>query len=291
MKHLKIHPVRRILVPTDFSEGARNALDYAVQLASKIEAKILLYHATHLPILSANELVAISSNEELERESMMKLENIRREVIDHYNFNDIETVTSSGFAVEEITELARAENLDLVVMGTKGASGISEVLMGSNSADVIEKCSCPVLTIPTDSTFKEPARIIFATNYADNDFQTLYLLSELFKPFSPEIVVLHIEDRSNHRLEDSMLEWYKGQVKLNIPYDKFSFQLIKGHPVEDALHDYVTSNNTDLLAVSTRKRSFFDRLTSKSLSRKLAYHTDLPLLVFHAQNVSGTPLF
>lgn len=181
--------------------------------------------------------------------------------------------------------------MDMIVMGTKGASGITEILIGSNTADVIEKCPCPVLAVSSDAVYKQPAKIVFATNYADNDFQTIYVLAEMFKQFNPEIIILHVEVTGDHKAENRMLDWFKGQVQTNIPYDNFNFQLTKGDNVVNAVHEYVASNNIDLISVSTRKRNFFDKLTSRSDTKKLAYRIDTPLLAFHAQAVSSTPLF
>ncbi|HNP50126.1 MAG TPA: hypothetical protein PKL85_14870, partial [Bacteroidia bacterium] len=106
-----------------------------------------------------------------------------------------------------------------------------------------------------------------------------------------EIIILHVDDNLDSKMEGRMLEWFKGQVTTNIPYDKFSFNLISSKNTIDALDIFITDNEIDILSVSMRKRNFFDKLTSRSLTRKLAYHTHIPLLAFHAYNVGGTPLF
>lgn len=291
MKNFNIHPIRKILVPTDFSANARNAVDYAVQIAKNLNSKIVLFHSTHVPVISANEVVMSVNPEQLEKDSQIRLENLRNEILRDYANVEMENQTSIGFAVDEITNIVNEQKIDLVVMGTKGASGVTEMLIGSNTADVIERCKCPVLAIPAESKFKSLHSIAFATNYSDNDFQSIYLLAEMVKPFNAEINILHIEDQSDHKLEGRMLEWFKGQVQTNIPYDKFRFSLISGKNVIDSLNEFIIENSIDVLSVSTRKRNFFDRLTSRSLTKKLAYHTHVPLLAFHAYNVSGTPLF
>ena len=198
---------------------------------------------------------------------------IKSKLIDEFAYQNIDVLIKTGFAVDEINKLSRDESMDMIIMGTKGASGLTEVLIGSNTADVIEKCSCPVLAVPANCAFKQPKKIVFATNYADNDFQTLYVLAEMFKPFNPEIVVLHVEVNNDHKTESRMLEWFKGQVKTNIPYDNFSFALAKGDNVISTVDDFMVSNSLDLLSVSTRKRNFVDKLTSSSLTNKMPFHT------------------
>ncbi|MFN8143735.1 MAG: universal stress protein [Bacteroidia bacterium] len=291
MKNFNINPIRKILVPTDFSANAKNAAEYASHLAKKLDSKILLFHSTHLPVVSANEVILAVDPMTLERDSLNHLNAIKKEIESNFQQVEIENITTIGFAVEEIIAAVKDQKIDLVAMGTKGASGMTEFLIGSNTADVIEKCHCPVLAIPAESKYRVPKKVVFATNYADNDFQSIYLLAEIMKPFNAEIIILHVDDNLDSKMEGRMLEWFKGQVTTNIPYDKFSFNLISSKNTIDALDIFITDNEIDILSVSMRKRNFFDKLTSRSLTRKLAYHTHIPLLAFHAYNVGGTPLF
>lgn len=290
-KSFNTNPLRRLLIPTDFSPGALQAIKYGIQFAQVLKSKVTLFHSTHIPAMASAEMAMATTLNDEKMAAKTQLEELKGMMIKEFNFSDIDLLVSAGFAVDEITKLSKTESIDMIVMGTKGASGLSQMLIGSNTADVIEKCACPVLAIPDGASFVKPSKIVFATNYADNDFQTLYLLAEMFKSFNPEIVVLHVEVEGDHRTESRMLEWFKGQVLTNIPYDNFSFQLIKGRDIENTVHDFITQNNVDMLSVSTRKRNFFDKLTSRSLAKKLAYHTDMPLLAFHAHSVSSTPLF
>lgn len=290
-KSFNTNPVRRLLIPTDFSQNAMHAVRYGVQFGSVLKSRITLFHTTHVPILVSAEVAMAASMIDNKMEAQVRLEAIKKSMMEEYHYENIDVLVSSGFAVEEIIGLSRKESMDMIVMGTKGASGLSGILLGSNTAEVIEKCSCPVLAVPSETWFKKPGKIVFATNYADNDFQTLYLLAEMFKPFNPEIIVLHVEINGDHKTENRMLEWFKGQVLTNIPYDNFSFQLTKGADVEHTVNNFILENDIELLSVSNRKRNFFDKLTSRSLSKKLAYHTNMPLLAFHAHSVSSTPIF
>ena len=290
-KSFNTNPVRRLLIPTDFSPDALNAVRYGVQFGKVLKSKITLFHAAHVPVVSSAEMAMAASMIDDKFQAQAQLESMKQTLSEEFAYQNIDVLIKTGFAVDEISKLSREESMDMIIMGTKGASGLSEVLIGSNTADVIEQCSCPVLAVPANSIFKQPQKIVFATNYADNDFQTLYVLAEMFKPFNPEIVVLHVEVHSDHKTENRMLEWFKGQVNTNIPYDNFSFELAKGDNVLTTVEDFIVSNNIDLLSVSTRKRNFFDRLTSRSMTKKLAFHTDMPLLAFHAHSVSSTPLF
>ncbi|HNS12185.1 MAG TPA: universal stress protein [Bacteroidia bacterium] len=290
-KSFNTNPVRRLLIPTDFSENSLQSVRYGVQFGSVLKSRITLFHTTHVPVFSSPEVAMAGSLVDSKMESMVLLETLKKTMVEEFQYQNIEIMVSTGFAVDEIIALSQKESMDMIIMGTKGAGGLSKILLGSNTADVIEKCSCPVLAVPSEASFKRPTKIVFATNYADNDFQTLYLLAEMFKPFNPEIIVLHVELNGDRKTENRMLEWFKGQVLTNIPYDNFSFKLTQGSDVEQTVNKFIVENDVDLLSVSNRKRNFFDKLTSRSLTKKLAYHIDMPLLAFHAHSVSSTPIF
>jgi len=291
MRVSQLHPVKKILVPTDFIEGAKGTLLFAASLAARIDSKILLYHAIHVPVLNPHEIAIAVSPEELERESFAHLEALREEVVAQTGFTQIELHAEGGMAVEQISSFTRHHEIDLVVMGTSGAHGVGGFLFGSNTAEVVEKCTCPVLTVPFGVEFEVPDKILFATNYADNDFQSIYLLTQYFKVFRPEIVIAHVEARGNHTVEEGLMEWFKKQVHTNIPYDRIRFVLLKGNDIEDALKKHKEEEGYKLISTSMRSRNFFDHLTSRSLTRKMVNHSSIPLLAFHAYQSSGTPVF
>jgi hypothetical protein len=147
-----------------------------------------------------------------------------------------------------------------------------------------------VLAVPEAASLKDIRRILFATNYADNDFQSLFLLTEIFKDWNPEIFVVHAEEGRNERAENRQFEWFKGQVMTSISYDRFAFHLIDGSKSpEHAVSDFASRNDVDLISVSTRRKNLFEKVVSRSVSRKLAYHTHIPLLAFHTDATDGSP--
>jgi nucleotide-binding universal stress UspA family protein len=287
MTKFEFKPVKRILVPTDFSSAAEHALDYACQFARSIDASILIFHSVQIPIVALNEQVDVLPFDELEKTTKQQLENLKRKYKSKYIELDFEIYSSLGFAVQEIVSAATSKRADLIVMGTRGANGLQEFFFGSNTAQVMEKAEQPVLSIPSEASFKEFSEVIFATDYHDNDFQTLYLLATLMKPFRARINVLHVEDASELKLEARVFKWFETQVMNNIPYDNFSFHFIKGVDVAEELDKFILENKTNLVALSMRKRSFFQKLFTKSITKKMAYHTRIPVLAFHAKTISS----
>lgn len=291
MKEFKFNPLRKILVPTDFSDNAEHALSYAALIASKLRSKLVLFHSIKFPVVAMNEMVVEVPDSQLMKESAANLEKLKHSLRSKQHPIEVETSSAMGFAVDEIINFCEAKKTDLIVMGTKGAHGVSEILLGSNTAEVISRAKCPVLAIPPDAKVKDIKKILFATNYSDNDFQSIFLLTEIFKPWNPEIIIVHVEEPHNARTENKHFEEFKSQVVTSISYDKFYFNLLDGKNVEQAISDFAVGNEIDIIAVSARRRNLFEKLTGRSTTKKMSYHSHIPLLAFHAEQVSSTPLF
>jgi nucleotide-binding universal stress UspA family protein len=291
MKDFKFNPIRSILVPTDFSENADKAIAYASTIASALKSKLVLFHSIKFPVVVLNETIQVIDDKALIKDADAHLGKLKSGIRGKQVPIEVETVSAMGFAVDEILSQCESGKSDLIVMGTKGAHGLSEYLIGSNTAEVIAKAKCPVLAVPQDAVMRGINKVLFATNYADNDFHSVFLLTEIFKPWNPEIIIVHVEDQGNEVVEVDHFERFKEQVVSGIKYDKFYFNLLDGKNTEDAVNDFATSNKIDIISVSTHKRNLFERLTGRSMSKRLAYHSHIPLLAFHARQVGATPLF
>jgi nucleotide-binding universal stress UspA family protein len=282
---------KRLLVPIDFSEESQFSVKYAIGLAQALEAQLILFHAIHVPLNTGDRFIDLMSLEQMKKMADAKLVSLQDKCKNESGFDDIEVISMYGLAVDAICEAVDANCIDLLIMTTNGADGMEEILINSNTAKVTSHCSCPVMVIPNGMLFNLPKRILFATDYAENDFQSIYQLSECFRVFTPEIVVVHVETNGSHRLELERLMKFKNQLKANIPYNKISFNFIKGKNIELALNEYFEKEKYDFISLSMRHRTLFDRFTSRSISGKLINHLKIPLIVFHALKKVGTPLF
>jgi nucleotide-binding universal stress UspA family protein len=271
---------KNILVPTDFSENADHALTYAVAFASKLAGKLVLLHSSKVPIAAINETVQITGDEMHIGESNEQLAALKNKITSQKDGVEVATVSAVGFAVEEILNTCESQNIDIIVMGTKGARGLSEIFIGSNTADVIAKAKCPVLAIPQNATTGKLEKVIFATNYNDNDFQSIKLLTEIFKPWNPDLVIVHATDNSQPQVESNFFEQFKEDLLTKVRYNKYFFKLLEGGNVENAISEFADSSSADLIAVSKRKRTLFERIVGVSTTTRLAFHTHIPLLVF-----------
>lgn len=280
-----------ILVPTDFSESAMKAIHFAANLAEAFRCKLTLYHAIGIPYLTSPEDLEITTTIDLERIESEQLYHLRNQLALQFRNITIEAQTSTGFPVEEIRSLARDGRIDLVVMGTKGASSFRELLMGSNTSSLVQQTECPVLAIPENTLFHGINKIVFAVNMIKDDVHSLSRLIEMFKNTNPEITLLHVNDGHSDQSEKEMESWMQQSVRKFIKYDKLKAVTVTDTDIVKSLHNYLSENSTDLLATATRKRNFFEKIFDPSISRKLIFHTHTPLLVLHKHGSKGEMIF
>ncbi|MCX6297077.1 MAG: universal stress protein [Bacteroidetes bacterium] len=280
--------IKTILVPTDFSKTAANALNYAVKVAEKTKSKIILLHAYQidlyspdLPVEYFNQINSLTKgNSEKQLVSLIsKVKRSSKIIIDHISI-EYPTV---GCILETIVK----KKIDLVIMGTKGASGIKEIFLGSVAGEVIEKAKCPVLAIPLKASYTGLKRITYASDYHSSDITILKKLVEIAKIFKSKINVLHIAVAEfTMDSEKDILKTFINKVDRKVEYNNLTFQILYGKDEEKEIEKYLKSKTTDLLSISTRKRTLLEKFLSKSITKTLSYHTIIPLLAFHYKKSS-----
>ena len=144
--------MKTILIPTDFSKNATHALNYAIDLAQHENAKIILLHSYHIDYTNGYVSANLIEKEvkDAEQNSATHLKSLYTKVI-HAGNIQCECVSRQDLAVDAILTTIKEKNVDLVVMGTKGASGVTGAIFGSNTARVIEKATCPVIAVPAET--------------------------------------------------------------------------------------------------------------------------------------------
>jgi nucleotide-binding universal stress UspA family protein len=273
--------MKTILVPTDFSERAENALTYAIELARKEQAKIILLHVYHMePSISYIDVPVPDDEIRLNEEKWLdKLKGLQTK-IEHAGGIVSERVARLDLAVDGIIKEAEERNVDLIVMGTHGASGLKELIMGSNTSRVIDRAHCPVIAVPEGALFHPVKKITFASNYSDIDVDTIDRLIEIASPFNAQINILHVFEDDEAKARGEMRRFIEEADK-KILYPNLSYEIIGGENVEAKLEEYLETQATDLLVLSHHERDFRDKLFGKSITHKLVLHTKVPVMVFH----------
>ena len=187
--------MKAILVPTDFSKNAENAINFAVAFAKKENAMLILLHAYHFtyPVSDFPDEIIVEEISETKKISEEKLKTLCLKIMQTDKVI-CERVCKEGLATDVILEASEKIHPDFIVMGTKGASGIKEVFVGSNTAKVIEKSQHPVIAVPDSAVFHGIKKITYATDYYESDIDAIKTLSEIAEPFKAVINILHISN-------------------------------------------------------------------------------------------------
>ncbi len=271
----------KILIPTDFSANADHAINYASLLGKSMKAKLILLHVYTPPVTRGNIAYPLITEEigRMMSEATEKLHKIASALSEDYGIS-CEHLVRMGSPVEEIVSEAESRQADLIVMGTLGASGLAKMVFGSNTASVMERATCPVLAVPAKSTLALPKKIVFATDYEDNDMQTVKELIKITKRLKAEFILLHVS-KDNLKSENDLIEDFSKAVAKEGNIEQPFYYVMNHENTQKGIDQFVDSVGADLLAVSMRKRTIFEKLVDSSLSKKMAYQARIPLLVFH----------
>lgn len=270
--------ISKIIVPTDFSEPAKKALEYAIAFASKTEASLHILHVNQVAMVDAtmpaetyqvfvNEIAQATEDAFKEIEETLLVQTKL-----NYKFKSV-----YGFIAEEICDYAVNEKADLIIMGTTGASGAAEILVGSNAASTVSKSMIPVLVIPKELSFNDFTRIVYATDYNEPEFPALMRLIYFAELFDCRLDVIHVKSDADRYFNAANNFFKKNKDKISYPNIHY-IELEEGEVIEK-INGYVAENSADLLVMAKHNRSFFDRLFHRSLSKKMAFHTTIPLLI------------
>lgn len=278
--------MKKILIPTDFSKNSDKAVRYGVELANALNAKITFFKAYH-PLPYAPEMYVYIGKDEIER--MLKdTEKQLRKLSDRVGkkLKKRPAVKSAeGLAEEEIIKVMEEMKPDLTIMGSHGVSAgvLNRALFGSVTAQVARNTQHPLLIIPDQARYKGFKRLVYATDYHDNDIEAIRFLARLARKFDSEILILHVADgERTMKDERESFRAFRDDVKKAVRKKKLEFHLVKNKRVSRAIESFVQKEGADLVAVSRQKRSIFLKVFFPSLTRKMIYHTQIPLLVFNA---------
>lgn len=272
--------INAILIPTDFSEIALNALNYGVSFAKKCNAQVHIFHAKQIPVADpafpaeAYQLY-VDELAKTEKEGFADLEQkILKPSGLRYSFH-----STTGFVADEIHHYAEASNIDLIVMGTKGASGIAEMLIGTNTAALIGKSHLPVMVIPPTSTYKELTSILYATDYNEPEFPAFSRLMFITELYDAKLTIMH--NKTDYDRYFNLEGNFFNRNRANFSYKNLEIVNQEKKDVMASIDQWLEEHATDLVVMAKHNRGFFDRLFHRSLSKRMAYHTKIPLLVLN----------
>lgn len=269
----------RVLVPTDFSESASNAMRYAAKLTSALKGSSLMLVHVVQPSVSRNNIVYPLITEELARfrkEASEKLSN-QCDLLAEENRIDCDFQIATGEVIKEIGNVARAYDSDIIVMGTEGATGIEKLMFGSNTSAVIETAPCFVIAVPENASLSLPKKIALATDYENMDVADLKKLCGLCTVLNAELTVIHVSKESRKSDRDLIEDFSRMVARETTCPQPYYYVVVNPDPAK-GIESFIDSNEIELMVLSTHRRNAFNKLWHPSLTKKLVHHTKLPLL-------------
>lgn len=272
-----------ILCPLDFSDTSLNALEYAVAIAEKHKADLSLIYVFTEEYYNEHLTEGVKSYAEYEEEFKSRLQIICDEIRKE-SFSTHAYVISGNF-LPTIEDFVEDKKVDMVVTGTKGASDVFDKMAGSNTINLLDHLTIPILAVPKKATYQGLKKIVYATSYKEEDKAAIKELVGFSAPFKSKIAVLHLSKRDN-LIEDTLLANFKEELSEVVDSKKISFvKAIYNERLALGIDSYMMEEQSNLLTVLMEKRNLMDRLFHKSVTKELTYLMDFPLLVYKVSNI------
>ena len=269
----------KIIVPTDFSETATNALVFAHNLSKTVNGMIKLVHVYRPEVAHIDNLVVV--DKELESAKRQQLDDFVEKVNSSWigaskEYIPMESEFKVGFAAEEINALCESPfDQHLVVAGSTGSGNNLKNLFGSISLQLIKSCPSPVLVVPPKTTYNGIRRILFTVSNVEKDLLACKTILKFAKEHNAEIHLLHVKTDGEEYPQQVVLD----QCRLHTPDTEVKFAEVTGDDVISSIDQYISDHQIDLVSMTTFERGFWQELFHKSLTKKMAIHTNIPLLV------------
>jgi len=279
--------MKTILVLTDFSKLSKVAVSYAIGIAKKMESKIILASVINASASSNARANWKKLADEMVKSAQRDADQLMTEIKKQLGSVEITYQSILGFPMADmIDEFAQKNKVDLIIMGTKGATGLKKVTMGSNAAAVIDSSSVPVIVVPGDNTFKAIKNIVYATDFT-NLAKEIKTMTRFARHFDAPIHVLHVvrdgTKSDMERMEQNMAKVAAKEQSTSAA--KIHFHVVKNENTAKAVDKFVVDNKADILTMFTHRLDFYEKLFGKSITRQLAFHSTVPLLTFNKTNL------
>jgi nucleotide-binding universal stress UspA family protein len=271
--------MKTILIPTDFSDTARNALNYALALFGADHRYILMNSFTE-PSSGTSSMISLRDVlQEASEDSLAEEVDYLKTELNHPDLK-LEAISVYGETASAISVTANKEEVDVIVMGTTGASGMKEVFIGSSAAGVLQKANCPVITVPKNHVYKAIKNVVFASDLKETEIVELpAVFTDLIKKSNAAITVVTVQKEAMPVGELEADEGYGLHTQLQ-DY-QHDFKMIESEDVEAGIANYAHEIKADLIVTIPRKGSWFNRLFNPSVSKKLVQHIDMPLMALN----------
>jgi len=274
--------MKTIIVPTDFSPIATNAMHYAIDMAKKVNASLLLLHVYQVPVSFTDTPIVLVSIEDLRKGAEEQVAHLKTEV-EHFTSGSLKVYTETrlGNVADELENLCNKINPFAVVMGTKGASGVERILFGSNTLTAIRHLTWPVICVPPGKTFGDGIKKIgFACDFKDvvKTTPTHYIV-DFVKEFNAELDVLNVDYHNKHFKPETPEE--SALLHTMLEEAKPIYHFIEHADIEDGINEFAEKNNIDLIITIPKKHRLLEGVFKASSTKQLVYQSHVPVMCVH----------
>lgn len=257
-----------VIVPVDFSETSLNAARYAVKLLTGHYGVHVILHNVYEKASQAAEI-------------QTKLEKLKAELMD-IGIVKITLLAEEGqdFIIE-LEKLARHQQADLIIMGITGRSALGQTFIGSNTLKMVEKKVCPVLIIPPDAGYREVKNVLLTSDFKNVVSSTPSVpIKKVLKTFRPALHIINVDSQHYVALTE---EYQQQRAQLAEMFKEFNpeFYFLGLYNIDEAIHQFAHDKNVDFIIVIHKEHSLVEKLFVKSHTKKLAYHSSVPVLALH----------
>lgn len=278
---------RKILLPTDFSKNAWQAINYALKLYNNDHCNFYVLNVFSATSNILDSLLNMEPGSELYETAKAKSETGLARVLDmltlhaHHNpKHHFEVISTFNNVVEAIKNIVEKKDIEMIVMGTKGETGSRHVAFGSTSTYVMEKVrNCPVIVVPEKAKLVMPKEIVFPTSYRTHfKRKELNNLVDIAKKCDAQIAILHVSE--NEKLDKAQKE---NMAMLEDYFDglSYSFHTLSNYDIGSAVNLFVESRESDMVAFINKKHAFFGSILTNPLVKGISFHSKVPILVMH----------
>ena len=274
--------MRKILIPTDFSENAMNAITYAIDLFKYEISQFIIMHAYQDEIYANEALISQKTldvvTDSVRKESEKELEKTLKTIstISPNPRHTYNVILANNILLDETDRIVDVENIDIIIMGTKGKANDKKITFGSHTLQVLRYVQCPVLAIPENYKYTQPKHILFPTNYlVPYKRRELKLLCEMVSPYRAVIDMLYISrsKKLSLRQKDNQNfikeELYKNTINFNVENSKH---------IINTIYKYIKEKHIDMLVMVNTRHSFLENILFQSTIDELSLHLDIPFL-------------
>lgn len=275
--------MRKILIPTDFSENSMNAAKYAAELFKHGPSEIYILHAFADEVYEAKNRLADAIFDELKQKALEKaeesLEKMQKDLfsVSPNPKHTVFTIAEFGMLVDTVNDLVEKENIDVVVMGTQGETDDKKITFGSNTLQVIKYVKCPVLAIPEVFGDVHPKNILFPTDFLiPYKRRELKLLGTIAKCFVSKIDFLYISKFPTLSLRQADNKTF---LEASLTENRINFNQQASSDITKAINTFIIENPIDMLVMVNTRHSYLENILYQSTIEKIGLKIDIPFLV------------